>query len=190
MTPGSLQGKTTTHLCAVVNNVATNCLDLPVHPVAPDIFLLPGNHAAALNQDGKVNSAQNVAPTGSIVSLFLTGLGTTTPATPDGGITPYPPPSQDLQLKVVFSWKAQCFLYAGSAVAVVDPVYAGPAPLEIEGLSQINVVVPPQATGSPPSFYPSCAPVSVTGPPSVSVEILQPAGTTPIYSPSVGISTP
>jgi uncharacterized protein (TIGR03437 family) len=53
-----------------VNDAATNCLDVPIQTAAPDIFLLPGNHAAALNQDGKINSAQNVTPTGSIVSLF------------------------------------------------------------------------------------------------------------------------
>jgi uncharacterized protein (TIGR03437 family) len=69
VTPRSLQAKTTTHLCAVVNDAATNCLDLPVQPAAPDLFLLPGNHAV-LNQDGKVNFAQEVAPT-------VAGLGTT-----------------------------------------------------------------------------------------------------------------
>jgi uncharacterized protein (TIGR03437 family) len=37
------------------------------------LFTTDGNHAAALNQDGTVNSASNPASAGSIVSLFGTG---------------------------------------------------------------------------------------------------------------------
>ena len=185
VTPRSLSGKTATHLCAVLNDATTNCLDVPVGPAAPDIFLSAGNRAAALNEDGTVNSAQNVAPTGSIVSLFLTGLGTTTPATPDGGITPYPPPAQDLQIKVVFTFQTQCFLYGGSESVVADPLYAGPALLEIEGVNQINVVVP----SPPPPVDASCAPVIVKGGLSVAVEVLLPGGAAPISSPAVGIWT-
>jgi uncharacterized protein (TIGR03437 family) len=42
------------------------------------IFTVDGTYAAALNQDGTVNSASNPAASGSIISLF--GTGTTQPS--------------------------------------------------------------------------------------------------------------
>ena len=38
VTPHSLMGKSTTHVCATVNGIAANCLDMPVVPAAPGIF--------------------------------------------------------------------------------------------------------------------------------------------------------
>ena len=45
---------------------------------------------AALNQDGTVNSADNPASPGSIVSIFATGLGRMTPAAIDGAVPQAP----------------------------------------------------------------------------------------------------
>ena len=110
VTPRALLGKTTTHVCAAFNNFPAGCLDMPVQLAAPGIFssgLLFGGsypYAAAVNQDGTINSALHRAPAGSIVALFVTGLGTVTPPTPDGGITPYPPPNQDLNVGVTSFW--------------------------------------------------------------------------------------
>jgi uncharacterized protein (TIGR03437 family) len=58
-----------------------------VTTAAPGIFgaISPnGRVAAALNADGSVNSADHPATRGSIVSLFATGGGLTTPAIADG----------------------------------------------------------------------------------------------------------
>jgi uncharacterized protein (TIGR03437 family) len=97
-------------------------------------------YAAAVNQDGTINSPQNPAPAGSVVSLFVTGLGTVTPSLPDGAITPYPPPKQDLTASVLFQWNG---LNPGDFFETAGTVlYAGPAPLEVEGLGQINVQLP------------------------------------------------
>jgi len=137
VTPRALQGKTTTHVCATVSDVPTNCLDVPVQPVTPEIFLSSGLHAAALNQDGTINSAANPAPVGSIVSVFATGLGAIT-ALPDGAITPWPPsqyPGVQMQ--------ATAYLSVSTQITVpTNVLYAGPAPLEVEGVAQINFVIP------------------------------------------------
>jgi hypothetical protein len=50
------------------------------------IFTTDGAHAAALNQDGTVNSLSNPAPSGSIVSLF--GTGAVWPAGSGDGAAP------------------------------------------------------------------------------------------------------
>ena len=88
-------------VCAVVNDAAANCLDVPIQTLRPDIFLLPGNHAAALNEDGKINSAQAVSPTGSMVSLFLTGWARRhrPPRMALSNITPYPAPVRTSKLR-------------------------------------------------------------------------------------------
>lgn len=49
--------------------------------------------AIALNQDGSVNSRRNPATPGSIISLFGTGGGQTTPASKEGEVTPLAPAS-------------------------------------------------------------------------------------------------
>jgi uncharacterized protein (TIGR03437 family) len=151
VTPGVLSGKSTTQVCAVANGTITNCLSAPVQSAAPGIFssgLLntttmfapPTPYAAAVNQDGTVNSQQNPAAAGTIVSLFVTGLGSVTPSVPDGEINPVPIPTPDLKIGV---YACQYFYADSCAFSGFGPaLYAGPAPLEIEGLGQINVRVP------------------------------------------------
>jgi uncharacterized protein (TIGR03437 family) len=55
----------------------------------PGIFTLNGSgsgQAAVLNQDGSINSPRNPADPGSVVSLFLTGTGQTSPPSVEGEI--------------------------------------------------------------------------------------------------------
>jgi uncharacterized protein (TIGR03437 family) len=150
VTPQALQGKTSTQVCAVVNSAIANCINMPVQPASPGIFSSglvfspqePGGvinipYAAALNQDGSINSAQNPAAVGSIVSLFVTGLGAMTPSPPDGGITPVPPAAQQLSIQVLF-----LPVNEENIAEPLEILYAGPAPLEIEGLGQINFRLP------------------------------------------------
>jgi uncharacterized protein (TIGR03437 family) len=56
------------------------------------VFTVDGFYAAALNQDGTVNSASNAALAGTIVSVFATGLGLTNPVETDGAIVAPPIP--------------------------------------------------------------------------------------------------
>ncbi len=86
---------------------------------------------AILNQDGSVNSANNPAARGSIVSVYATGEGQTKPAGVDGRPDPSPAPlpvAQPVMARV------------GSSDAMV--VYAGGAPGLVAGVFQVNVQIP------------------------------------------------
>lgn len=148
VTPRSLAGRGTTRVCVLVDGVRTNCIDAPVRPASPGIFTSSRDSyypfaglAAAINQDGTINSKEHPAPVGSVVSIFATGCGTITPALEDGEVVGLPLPSQDLPVRV--------YVVAGVdkntnsyRFATVPTQYAGPAPMQIKGLTQINLEVP------------------------------------------------
>lgn len=95
---------------------------------------------AALNQDGSVNSSSNPAGPGSIVSIFLTGLGVMTPQLPDGAAPPVP-----VNTTVVVPQ-----IYVNGQLA--ELLYIGNAPTLVQGLVQINLRLPnpiPPALGLP-----------------------------------------
>ena len=100
-------------------------------------------YAAAVNQDGTLNSLAHPAPTGSIVSLYMTGLGALSPAPADGSIAQLPLPVLTSQVQIAF----QTGMSAG-LILIMAPgeiLYSGPAPLEVGGLYQVNVRIPDQA---------------------------------------------
>jgi uncharacterized protein (TIGR03437 family) len=141
VTPGALAGKTTSHVCVIFNAQMTNCIDAIVQPAAPGVFQSQKGYAAAVNQDGTLNSLENPAAIGSIISIFVTGLGTMTPTPPDGSLVLPLLPVQDLAVEVSYartSPDGQSPAPPGSA----DLLYAGPAPFEVTGVGQINVRVP------------------------------------------------
>jgi uncharacterized protein (TIGR03437 family) len=135
----------TNRICVIYAGSPTNCMDTGSQAAAPAIFLELASvspttglgFAAAVNQDGTVNSQQNPALVGSVVSLFVNGLGPETNAPPDGSLTPVPLPVQNLM--VVVQGPTTGTLYPETAYPEV--LYAGPAPLEIAGLGQINFQV-------------------------------------------------
>jgi hypothetical protein len=47
------------------NGTKTNCLTWPAVQIAPGVFTVAGTHAAALNEDGTINSAANPPVTAS-----------------------------------------------------------------------------------------------------------------------------
>jgi uncharacterized protein (TIGR03437 family) len=110
--------------------------DLPVS-ASLGIFTTDGVHAAALNQDGTVNSSSNPAPYGSIVSLFGTGAlwpsGTQEGAIPADAM-PFNP---DLNKFEVISGNG----------TPLNILYAGAAPGIIDGVFQINVQLTETASG-------------------------------------------
>jgi uncharacterized protein (TIGR03437 family) len=63
---------------------------VPMYSVAPGAFPYPGGqtgatvYAAAINQDGTINSASNPAIRGQVISLYMTGQGNVPGAPPDG----------------------------------------------------------------------------------------------------------
>jgi len=90
-----------------------------------------GPYAAALNQDGTVNSAANPAPAGSVVSLF--GTGASVAGSADGALASAATPfSQEwFQIEAI----------TGDGVGT-NVLYAGAAPGLIDGVFQLNVQLP------------------------------------------------
>ena len=160
ISPWALEAGTNVNVCVVYDGAATNCITRPGLSVHPGVFMLNADYAAALNQDGSFNSASNPAPVGSIVSVFATGLGPINPSQPDGSFIGVPLPVDSLPA-YVYWFEDTGFI---GTIAVSTPViYAGPAPYEVAGVSQINFVAADttqqnvgqapfvlQAGGSPP----------------------------------------
>jgi len=110
---------------------------IQVFAAAPGLFTANGTgagQAAAINQDGTINSASNPAPIGSVVSLYATGGGQTSPAGVDGQVSTSPLATQSLPV-----W---AYIGLQPVLSTAQLQYAGPAPGEIAGLMQINVPLP------------------------------------------------
>ncbi len=137
--PWALQAGQTVQVCVIYNNAKTNCIARLVVAANPGVFTVDGYYAAALNQDGSVNSAANPAKVGSTVSIFATGLGAIDPPQPDGAIVAPPVPAN--VLPVYLSWVGPYNQFF-TPLNIITPQYAGPAPYEVAGVSQINFVVP------------------------------------------------
>ena len=135
--PWSLPSGQTVQICVVYNGNTTNCLTRPILVAHPGVFTVDGTYAAALNQDGTLNTAANPAPVGSTVSVFATGLGAITPPEADGAIIGSPLPADVLPAEVY--WQSGSLI--GLVSSPLDVTYAGPAPFEVAGVTQVNFVV-------------------------------------------------
>jgi uncharacterized protein (TIGR03437 family) len=130
--PWSLTPGQTTQVCVSYKTVKTNCLTWPVAQTAPGVFTVDGTYAAALNQDGTVNSANNPASLNSTVMVFATGLGPITPAQADGTLVAPPLPTNALPVQAYTLIPG-----FGEYLAQLDLTYAGPASNFVAGMSQI-----------------------------------------------------
>jgi uncharacterized protein (TIGR03437 family) len=108
---------------------------------APGVFTVDGTHAAALNQDGTINSASNPAAPNSIVSIWATGLGRITPAQPDGSLAGSPLPINATQVLMGNYCGGGPPFGAPTSFCTGPTTYAGPAPLLIAGTVQVNFEV-------------------------------------------------
>ena len=108
-------------------------LIVPVSAAQPGVFTADGSGAGlavAVNQDGTMNSDANPAPAGSIVSLFVNGLGATSPASVEGAVAASTAPQPT----------------AAYTVSLLGPpgdvLYVGPSPGSLSSVIQINLRVP------------------------------------------------
>jgi len=111
----------------------------PMGRSGPGLFTADASgkgQAAALNQDGTVNSAGNPVRAGDVVVLFGTGEGQTLPLGVDGGIAGAELPRPTLPVRVTIGGKEAAVLYAGGAPGLVA------------GVVQVNVRVPADVTGN------------------------------------------
>jgi len=111
----------------VINNAAM-LPDFRIWVAASDFGIFLG----AINQDGAVNSPSNPAKAGSIVSVWATGFGNAAGPV-DGAVA-----------TVANNRCGSCTISVGGS-APETVVYAGAAPGLIDGVMQINFVVPAQS---------------------------------------------
>jgi uncharacterized protein (TIGR03437 family) len=126
---------------AVVAKLGSNVVgssSVTVQSIAPGLFLGSGGQAAALNQDGSANGPSNPAAVGSVIAVFMTGLGPVEHAVATGVAASASPLSN-----VTGTVSASI---GGQAAQVA---FAGLAP-GFAGLYQVNVRVPQVAAGSQP----------------------------------------
>lgn len=150
--PVGLAGKTTTQVQVSYQGNMSNMVSVPVAAAAPGIFAADGSGVgggAILNQDGSVNARLNPAARGSVIAIYLTGAGLTTPASVDGAITGLTPPFPSVTLPLTVT-------IGGVPVPAAQVVYSGAAPGSVEGLVQIDAYVPQSVTPG------TSAPVLVT----------------------------
>jgi uncharacterized protein (TIGR03437 family) len=141
--PYSLAGKQSVALTVEFQGRSSAPVTLPVVTSAPALFTVDASgtgQAAALNQDGSINGPANPVDRGSVVVLFGTGEGQTSPAGEDGALATQTLPKPNLPVSVKIGGKTAQVMYAGAA------------PMLVAGVIQINVEVP--ADVSPSSATP------------------------------------
>jgi uncharacterized protein (TIGR03437 family) len=120
----------------VVNNSAV-LPDFRVLVTTPVLGAFYGGsgYLAATNQDGTVNSSTNPAMAGSYVSLWATGFGSIPGVVVDGAVA-------TAANNYCSNCQVTLITYNFSVTETVQ--YAGPSPGLIDGLTQINVMIPSQ----------------------------------------------
>ena len=109
---------------------------VPLTPSAPALFTADASgvgQGAIVNPDGSVNSASNPAARGTAIQIYATGGGQTSPPSSTGTLAPAAA-NLNLQVKVTIGGLDAHVLYAGSA------------PSEVNGVVQINAIVPQTLT--------------------------------------------
>lgn len=135
ISPWALQTGQPVEICVVYNGAPTNCMVRTAVDADPGVFTVDGVFAVALNQDGSFNSASHPANGESIVTVFATGLGAINPAQPDGSIVGFPLPANVLPV-TMYTYNGVPFFDLFTFFLTIN--YAGPAPIQVAGVSQIN----------------------------------------------------
>jgi len=147
--PYGIAGSSEVEIVVVKDGVESEPFVLPVSDAHPGLFTRDSTGSgvgALLNADGSINTADNPAAAGSVVTLFGTGEGSPDRLVADGEVIGdildnLPRPTLPVTVMI------------GSQAAEV--LYAGAAPELVAGVLQINVRIP---AGTPPGL----APVRVT----------------------------
>jgi uncharacterized protein (TIGR03437 family) len=129
--PYEVAGSNTAIMQIVTPGGSITTAPLAVNASAPGIFIIPSSpsQAAVLNQDSSVNSLANPAARGSVIQIFATGGGQTSPPGVTGGVTGANPCTQALPVSVT----------VGGVDAPVQ--FAGSAPGAVAGLLQVNALL-------------------------------------------------
>jgi uncharacterized protein (TIGR03437 family) len=131
--PYAISGGATTNVQVVNGGQFIAGLALPVAVASPALFTADGRgvgQAAILNQDLTLNSPSNPAAAGSVLVLYATGAGQTSPPGVDGVVAGDALSTPNLLIAVQI----------GGVDAQV--IYTGSAPGLISGVIQVNCLVP------------------------------------------------
>jgi uncharacterized protein (TIGR03437 family) len=130
--PWELARSTITTVQVASNGSLSNAIRVPVTPTAAAIL-------AVLNQDFTPNSKDNVAQPGSVITIYLAGLGPSDPPVPDGTINGPGAPMPKAPVDLSINWWLK-----------PDILYMGPAPGQPAGIVQINFRIPQTIPGVGP----------------------------------------
>jgi uncharacterized protein (TIGR03437 family) len=143
--PVGLTGKTSTQVTVTYQGLTSNAVTVPVQAAAPGIFSADASGTgggAILNQDYSLNVRLNPAARGSAIAIYLTGAGATNPASVDGAITGLTPPFPSVTQPVTVTM-------GGVPIPAQNITYSGAAPELVEGVTQINVLIPSTVAPGP-----------------------------------------
>ena len=121
--PYELEGQQGASITANYNGVESASESVQIAAIAPKLY--PG----VFNQDGSLNSPANPAPAGTVVSLYATGQGVTSPPAGTGRIAVEPYPTPVAPVRVTIGGQPAEILFAGLA--------SGTA-----GVMQVNARIP------------------------------------------------
>ena len=131
--PYNVYGRTTTSLQVSISGVLSTPVGLAVQNTAPAVFTVNSKgtgQSAVINQDGTLNGPNFPAAGKSVISIYGTGEGQTSPPGQDGRLI-----STDLRHPI-----ATFSATVGNVPAQVQ--YMGSAPTLVSGVFQMNIVVP------------------------------------------------
>jgi uncharacterized protein (TIGR03437 family) len=138
--PYEVAGNGVTTMQVEYNGTQASAWGVAVAPAAPAIFTLDSSsqgQAAVLNEDNSVNGPSNPAARGSVIQIYATGEGQTSPPGVTGSVT-----HADLKKPLL-----------GVSVTIdgldAPVVYAGSAPESVAGLFQVNATIPPGVKPGP-----------------------------------------
>jgi uncharacterized protein (TIGR03437 family) len=137
------------------NGTLSNTVQMYFQDSAPGVFSQStngiGNASALHAASGALLTSANPAQPGEYISLYLTGLGTVTPAIQDGALGP----TSTLSVADLYPNNLLVYFndYTNGSTGVTGNIqYAGLAP-GLAGLYQINVQVPTTGLGAGDSVY-------------------------------------
>jgi uncharacterized protein (TIGR03437 family) len=141
MVPYGVSGRSSTAVQVSYFGVPSAAISYNVAPTVPGIYTLNqtgSGQGAIINQTNTINGSNNPAAKGSVVAVYMTGEGITSPASVTG------------QIAVTLNHPVLAVTATVNGVAA-QVQYAGSAPGIVYGVMQVNVTIPANApTGSLP----------------------------------------
>jgi uncharacterized protein (TIGR03437 family) len=86
--PFEVLGRSSVFVTVESAGVRSRAIPVTLQPAAPGIFTFGAGRAAALNQNGSLNTTQNPVARGEVLTVYMTGQGNVTPELATGRLAP------------------------------------------------------------------------------------------------------